>query len=63
MANSTGNGTKSLVTSVNASLKNLQTDYIDLVRPSPCSPKRPSRVLTTTYTALCPLVGLHDLHT
>jgi aryl-alcohol dehydrogenase-like predicted oxidoreductase len=31
MANFTGNGTKSLVTSVNNSLKNLQTDYIDLV--------------------------------
>lgn len=30
-ANFTGNGTKSLVTSVNASLKKLQTDYIDLV--------------------------------
>lgn len=31
MANSTGNGTKSLVTSVKNSLKNLQTDYIDLL--------------------------------
>lgn len=31
MANSTGNGTKSLVTSVRSSLKNLQTDYIDLL--------------------------------
>ncbi|KAF4978275.1 hypothetical protein FZEAL_5313 [Fusarium zealandicum] len=31
MANFTGNGTKSLVTSVNSSLKNLQTDYIDLL--------------------------------
>lgn len=31
MANFTGNGTKSLVTSVNNSLKNLQTDYVDLV--------------------------------
>ncbi|KAF4986030.1 hypothetical protein FDECE_16168 [Fusarium decemcellulare] len=31
MANFTGNGTKSLVTSVNNSLKNLQTDYIDLL--------------------------------
>ncbi|KAM0432807.1 hypothetical protein ACHAPT_004509 [Fusarium lateritium] len=30
-ANFTGNGTKSLVTSVNSSLKNLQTDYIDLL--------------------------------
>lgn len=30
-ANFTGNGTKSLVTSVNASLKKLQTDYIDLL--------------------------------
>jgi aryl-alcohol dehydrogenase-like predicted oxidoreductase len=30
-ANFTGNGTKSLHTSVNASLKKLQTDYIDLV--------------------------------
>jgi aryl-alcohol dehydrogenase-like predicted oxidoreductase len=32
MANFSGNGTKSLVTSVNASLHKLQTDYIDLVR-------------------------------
>ncbi|KUI54835.1 Norsolorinic acid reductase A [Cytospora mali] len=31
MANFTGNGTKSLHTSVNASLKKLQTDYIDLL--------------------------------
>ncbi|PHH66763.1 hypothetical protein CDD81_5895 [Ophiocordyceps australis] len=31
MANFAGNGTKSLVTSVNASLKKLQTDYIDLL--------------------------------
>ncbi len=34
MANFTGNGSKSLHTSVNASLKKLQTDYIDLVCPS-----------------------------
>ena len=34
MANYTGNGTKSLHVSVNASLKKLQTDYIDLVRLS-----------------------------
>lgn len=32
MANYTGNGAKSLHVSVNASLKKLQTDYIDLVR-------------------------------
>ncbi|KAK7749020.1 hypothetical protein SLS53_001046 [Cytospora paraplurivora] len=31
MANFTGNGTKSLHTSINASLKKLQTDYIDLL--------------------------------
>lgn len=31
MANFTGNGTKSLRTSVEASLKKLQTEYIDLV--------------------------------
>lgn len=31
MINYTGNGTKSLRTSVNSSLKNLQTDYIDLL--------------------------------
>lgn len=31
MANSTGNGTKSLHTSVTASLRKLQTEYIDLV--------------------------------
>lgn len=31
MANSTGNGTKSLHTSVTASLRKLQTDYIDLL--------------------------------
>lgn len=31
MANFTGNGTKSLATSVNASLRKLQTDYIDLL--------------------------------
>ena len=30
-ASFTGNGTKSLVTSVNASLKKLQTDYVDLL--------------------------------
>jgi aryl-alcohol dehydrogenase-like predicted oxidoreductase len=34
MANFTGNGTKSMVESVNASLKKLKTDYIDLVRPA-----------------------------
>jgi aryl-alcohol dehydrogenase-like predicted oxidoreductase len=32
LVNFTGNGSKSLKTSVDASLKNLQTDYIDLVR-------------------------------
>jgi aryl-alcohol dehydrogenase-like predicted oxidoreductase len=31
MVNFTGNGSKSLRASVEASLKNLQTDYIDLV--------------------------------
>lgn len=31
MANCVGNGTKSLHVSVNASLKKLQTDYIDLL--------------------------------
>lgn len=31
MINNVGNGTKSLVTSVNASLRKLQTNYIDLV--------------------------------
>ncbi|GJN67809.1 hypothetical protein PLICBS_001851 [Purpureocillium lilacinum] len=31
LANFNGNGTKSLITSVNASLKKLQTDYIDLL--------------------------------
>jgi aryl-alcohol dehydrogenase-like predicted oxidoreductase len=31
LANTVGNGTKSLHVSVNASLKKLQTDYIDLV--------------------------------
>ncbi|KAF7560534.1 hypothetical protein G7046_g3626 [Stylonectria norvegica] len=31
MANFSGNGTKSLITSVNSSLKNLQTDYIDVL--------------------------------
>lgn len=31
MINNVGNGTKSLVTSVNQSLRKLQTDYIDLV--------------------------------
>ena len=30
-ASFTGNGAKSLVTSVNASLKKLQTDYVDLL--------------------------------
>lgn len=34
MANFGGNGTKSMRTSVEASLKKLQTDYIDLVRSS-----------------------------
>lgn len=34
MANFVGNGAKSLATSVNASLKKLQTDYIDLVSSS-----------------------------
>jgi aryl-alcohol dehydrogenase-like predicted oxidoreductase len=32
MVNFCGNGTKSLRTSIESSLKNLQTDYIDLVR-------------------------------
>ena len=31
MINSTGNSAKSLITSVNASLEKLQTDYIDIV--------------------------------
>ena len=30
-ANFSGNGSKSMITSVNASLRKLQTDYIDLV--------------------------------
>lgn len=40
MANFTGNGAKSLHMSVEASLKKLQTDYIDLVHP-PFSTKIP----------------------
>lgn len=36
VANFTGNGAKSLHTSVNASLRKLQTDYIDLVCVFPC---------------------------
>lgn len=32
IANTTGNGIKSMRTSVEASLKKLQTDYIDIVR-------------------------------
>lgn len=39
ITNTTGNGRKSLHTSVNNSLKKLQTDYIDIVSPfSPPSP-------------------------
>lgn len=38
MANFTGNGTKSLVESVNASLEKLKTSYIDLVSPSMLRP-------------------------
>ena len=37
-ANFAGNGTKSMRVSVDASLKKLQTDYIDLVRSSPPFP-------------------------
>ena len=35
IVNTGGNGAKSLHTSVKESLKNLKTDYIDLVRPPP----------------------------
>ena len=35
MANFTGNGSKSMHVSVNASLKKLQTDYIDVVSSTP----------------------------
>lgn len=44
-ANYTGNGTKSLNASVEASLKKLQSDYIDLVRHS-------AQLLTTLHS-LC----------
>lgn len=32
MSNFTGNGTKSMFVSIRNSLKNLQTDYVDIVR-------------------------------
>jgi hypothetical protein len=53
--NAAGNGTKSLHLSLEASLKKLQTTYIDLVRiATTASLNGIDRV-----TAICALVGLH----
>jgi aryl-alcohol dehydrogenase-like predicted oxidoreductase len=60
MANYAGNGTKSLVQSVESSLKNLQTSYIDVVWPSSAFTQK---ILSLTpNTALRTLVGLQHLH-
>jgi aryl-alcohol dehydrogenase-like predicted oxidoreductase len=60
MANYQGQHAKSLHLSVEASLKKLQTTYIDLVSLHP-STLLPSHVLTAPE-ALCPLVGLYDVN-
>lgn len=63
IANTAGNGTKSLHTSVTQSLKKLQTDYIDLVCyascPQSCNHKRTK---LTFSIALRPLVGYVNQH-
>lgn len=55
MANFGGNGTKSMRTSVEASLKKLQTDYIDLVRlfsaPTP-QPFIPANMTPSLYSSM-----------
>lgn len=62
LINTTGNGTKSLHLSVEASLKKLQTDYIDLV----CLLSVALTTLLDTFLmneiALRPLVGLDLFH-
>jgi len=50
MANFTGNGSKSLHTSVNASLRKLQTDYIDLV----CCPRSPNSPVKLSFKRSVP---------
>lgn len=59
--NTTGNGTKSLRLSLEASLAKLQTSYIDLVY-TPLRMLTIRRIEKLTNTALRPLVGLHLLH-
>jgi aryl-alcohol dehydrogenase-like predicted oxidoreductase len=56
MANFSGNGSKSLHTSVEASLKKLQTDYIDLVKQT--HTLAGGKHTLTLVSALRPLVGL-----
>lgn len=58
IVNSAGNGTKSLHLSLEASLKKLQTTYIDLV----CSQSGHSKLVLIVFAVVRPLVGLHMLH-
>lgn len=58
-SNYQGNHAKSLRVSLEASLKKLKTDYIDLV----CSSQFRIAACALTHTpALCTLVGLHYVH-
>jgi hypothetical protein len=64
MANFSGNGSKSLVMSVEASLEKLQTKYIDLVSPSLYSGRHSGWTLADWFPsqAIYSLVGLQHIH-
>jgi hypothetical protein len=63
IANTGGNGAKSLHLSVQKSLETLQTSYIDLVSASFTLFQYVVDLLTYLSTAVCPLVGLLDFNT
>jgi aryl-alcohol dehydrogenase-like predicted oxidoreductase len=63
MVNYQGNGTKSMRISVEASLKKLRTDYIDIVRAEASKLTTQEKLSLTIFPiALHPLVGLLDQH-
>jgi aryl-alcohol dehydrogenase-like predicted oxidoreductase len=63
LVNTQGNGAKSLHTSIAASLRKLQTDYIDLVSCLPLTPAaHQARSPNRPSSALRPLVGLQHVH-
>lgn len=65
MANFSGNGSKSLAMSVEASLEKLQTKYIDLVSPSLNSGRISGWPLADWFSpsqAIYSLVGLQHVH-